>query len=1087
MRIARVVAALLGAAAFSFVARALDVPRLDRITASDPSSFSTTLTGAPGAVPGSAWVIAIHVDTGHYNVVRASADGSFSMTLFATPGGTLEIKCDPTGTNLERVHDGPPYMEFHYSGAPALWGTMLHLPGPAGSGLRFGVSGPVSSSTLLPSWYAEGTVDATAAAGGTLRIDGTFRLFGPAAAGQQPRLNVQAGLISVAHADGAGAIDQATFASTLMTPTGLPIERNGFYFSAGQVQTNADLSASGDALTGSFTLSMPIPAALPAGHYRPVLAFRPTGFAAVPVTGTRIARQITMKRAWQDQLLGILPVVRIGAPAAPRFPSTLMVNQFHAGSRGADAVETRGKYSLAPRIAMMSERLVVPRRDLRSGAPLRYSLEPFVPSLAVADRSEPITAPRLLFRFPSGSLTATVRRPDGSTFTVGPRPFVQPVIEPLARLNAPLEGGPSLSTTLRLSTLDPSFDIAFDREGTHVISIDAAIEDVWGTVWRSGGTYEVEVADPLVIEPAFVPGTPFEVGGRIPLHVRVSPPAAADVRIRFRLATATGAVRDEAYSVRTNRFGYGSGPSIILTEPGEYRIDLSAATSDAGGAARAGAMTWGNVIALPGAALVAHGKRGIDDLPEPKPQWFFRKQLGHPVGAGHTFFPFAAGDVQWMTDENQEAGITAVAFHDPLELVAPTLRKLFPIRPYGPPSGYINHSLVTGEAPLLSLTSSTIDAHADPAAVDYWSYGYRFVERPAVRVREAVVEEPGPFTYWRFSDRYALQSGNGARGDLPNDFKFQFSGLVVRGREVATPQYAIYGSLMVIVTRDDALGTRVTPPFQGNGGGPDGGPLFTLKGRDIDLFFHPTGVRPGTILQAGEPVSFAGHAAPPLPAKVEITVIAPSGRVRTIAGQASAVGFFARPDSEFIADEPGVWKARVKILFDGQISSGAVSPPYPTGDVLGSNAGEFSFYVVPSNAAPLAVDIASNTLTVTPAGTRFVTPGDGTIRFTATRPAGLSNVELFTTTTMPGFILEESAGSSLTYTLDAARLAADFPNLDLRDHDGAGGVDAITVSMLLGGTDASGRRQYFARQIVIQGEELQVPPQAARRKRRGVR
>ena len=47
MRIARVVAALLGAAAFSFVARALDVPRLDRITASDPATREERSWGRP--------------------------------------------------------------------------------------------------------------------------------------------------------------------------------------------------------------------------------------------------------------------------------------------------------------------------------------------------------------------------------------------------------------------------------------------------------------------------------------------------------------------------------------------------------------------------------------------------------------------------------------------------------------------------------------------------------------------------------------------------------------------------------------------------------------------------------------------------------------------------------------------------------------------------------------------------------------------------------------------------------------------------------------------------------------------------------
>jgi hypothetical protein len=1048
--------------AAAFVAQSQTVPRLDRITASAPSSFRTTLTGAAGAVAPSAWVIAIHADTGHYEVVQAGANGSFSMSLFAAPGGTLEIKADPGGAILKPVHDGPPYLTHHFGGAPALWGTMLQLPAPAG---RFAISGPTAP---LPAWYSEGTVDAAALPGGTIRIEGTYTLIGAAAAaGQTPSVAVQAGLIAVARADGKGVIDQAVFASSVMTPTGLPIERSGWFFNTGKTETGAPLAPGADGLTASFTLSMRIPQNLPAGRYRPLLVFRPAGTAAMPPDNTRVTRQVTMKRAWQDQLAGFLPVVRIGEPAEPSFDSTLLVNQFHAGARGVDAVEARGRFSLAPRIAMQTERLIVPRGS--------YNLEPYIPSLIAADRSEPLTPGRLLFRFPSGSLTATVRRPDGSTHTIGPKPFVQPVIEPLARNNSPLEGGPSLSTTLRLSTLDPSFDVDLG-DGPHTITIDGIIEDVWGNVWRTGGTYEIDVANTLILDPGFVPGTPFQVGDRIPLHLRVSPPVAADVEIRWRFAGASGAVREETHRLRTNRFGHASGPSIIAAEAGEYRIDIFAAGNDAGGR-RAGSMTWGNVIAPRQPDLVAHGRRGIDDLPEPRPQWFFRKALNHPVTAGHTFFPFHSGDVQWMTDETQESGITAASFHDPFEVVGPVLRTRYAALPYGAPSGYIDKSLADGEAPVLSLTPSGIDAHIDPAAVDYWSYGYRFVERPGVRVRELVAEEPGPFTYWRFNDRYGLQPGNGANGDLPNDFKFQFSGVVVRGSAIARPQYAAYGSLMVITERDDALGTRVTPPFQGNPGGANGGPLFVLKGREIDLFLHLTGVRAGSILHRGERVSFAGNSAPPLPSKITITVTSPSGRVRTIGGQASDAGFFADPAQDFTADESGRWTARVKVLFDGRTSLGPVSEPYPTGDVPGSREGEFWFYVIDSNAPQLTLDGL-------PAR---VQPHDRPIQFRVRSPSGWTSPELATTTTMPGFILEETRGTSMTYSYDAQKLAVDFPNLDLRDHDGHHCVDIITISFLLSGTDTKGVRRHLARQVVIAGEEMQMPAQTPHPKRRSAR
>jgi hypothetical protein len=179
---------------------------------------------------------------------------------------------------------------------------------------------------------------------------------------------------------------------------------------------------------------------------------------------------------------------------------------------------------------------------------------------------------------------------------------------------------------------------------------------------------------------------------------------------------------------------------------------------------------------------------------------------------------------------------------------------------------------------------------------------------------------------------------------------------------------------------------------------------------------------------------------------------------------------------DFTADETGVWKARVKILFDGRTSAGQVTPPFPTGDVLGSREGEFYFYVVEPNAPQLELA----------AMPQFVRPAEGPITFRVQPPAGLSNVQLTYTITMPGFILEEKTQTSMNVVYDAPTLAKDFPNLDLYDADGYAGVDTITISMMLSGTDPSGTRKHFARQVVIQGEEIQMPDQQPRQKRRAV-
>ena len=135
------------------------------------------------------------------------------------------------------------------------------------------------------------------------------------------------------------------------------------------------------------------------------------------------------------------------------------------------------------------------------------------------------------------------------------------------------------------------------------------------------------------------------------------------------------------------------------------------------------------------------------------------------------------------------------------------------------------------------------------------------------------------------------------------------------------------------------------PPFQGAAGGPSGGPLMTVKGEEIDIFAHPMGVRPGTLLEVGDTVSFSAQIAPTLPSEVEVIITTPSGSTRTITGVANKVGYFYDPSADFVATEAGVYNAAVTVTHTGLTSAGSVEAPYPQGSVLGSETGGFDFYV----------------------------------------------------------------------------------------------------------------------------------------------
>jgi hypothetical protein len=1048
-----------------------DSPKAPLIQLGTPNDDGeTTVTGSAGSVPGGTYVIVIALRSGIISTVQAAADGSFETRLRAPRGTWVMMKHDPIGTTYRRI-----VLETQGGeGSPApLAGTLLRVADPPGpKGLSFGDEGTLPGNHR---WRVEGTIDkARLQPGDRLTANVRFVLESPAIADLE-RIPLSAHLLleRLAGSDVLGPRARSFFTSNLMTPTGFPIEKGENYSEQNSGFARFDVvRVSPGRAEGSFPISFTVSSALSTGHYRAAMRF----FLETRIPSAPRSPHITIdKPSRQPPNFAYLPLVTVGDPLPPRLPVMLLANQIGNATQGIRAIDDYSAFGLASRIALQSDTLVIPRTDIATGLPVRYRFEPYLPWVSVGDRGIPPDPPIVPFRLPSGGLTVRIEKPSGATETIGPAPFLQArtrtIVDRHGVALTPGGSGGSVTEPYELSTMDPRFEIAFDEEGLHRIRLEMTVEDERGITWSGGGTYPLHVARELWIDSGILPGTPFIVGNRPHLGGVLYPPMAADIEFRLRFAPASeaGKLVDRTLRTRSNRFGAFLIPeSFTFTEPGEYRIDAIAAARDADGRAWAGTRTWGGVVAEAESTVIAHGQRGIDDLPRPRPQWFFRSQTGSPMGPTHVFLPFHSGDVAWM--ERRDSTQPMITFQDPAGLLLSRVKpSIFMPRDF-------DDDAAIGEAPLLIGRRDGVDGHVEPARNDLWGYSYRSIQRPFVRVREEISDQSCNGCYWRFREHYAAQAGVGRDGDLPNDFKFQFGGVVLRGPAIGRPVYAAYASLFILVRdSEERGGTRVFPPFQGNGGGPSGGPLFTLRGRDIDLFFHPTGVRPGTILHAGDTASFAGYSAPTLPSKIEIAVSSPSGAQRTIKGQANKIGYFYDPGQNFTVSEPGVWKAKVKIVFDGQLGfGGQVEPPYPAGDALGSREGEFYFYVVDGQSSPLEIA----------AMPQFVRPVEGPITFRITPPAGLRNAEMTYTTVMPGFILEEGKSSTLTYTYDAPRLAKDFPNLDLFDADGFAGVDTITMSFLVSGTDAAGARRHFARQIVLQGEELQMPDQKARPRRR---
>ena len=1053
-----------------------DPPKAALISISPPTAAGeVTLTGAAGCVAPDSGVFIATLDTGHFTTTQATADGSFTATLFAPAGASVLIKADPVGTSMAQfldidVDDRP---EQRLS---ALSGTILRVADPPGIGMPIGGAGQTRWEFSSPAWTFHGSINThTLAPGDSLRVQGTVRVESPALQGVAA-LQVHPGL-RLERTDRSSLLHKLS-ASTFLTPTGLPIERESRWWDSGLIQASTVPLAKTTATQAEarVDLTLSLPPDFPVGYYRPFLDFF---FPDIPAENPPSRAQLGTRQQTGNIL--VLPIIKVGQPAPPHLDWVLLLDTPSNGSRGVVAREDADRFGIAQRILTSSDTFVIPRLDAASGRPLTYRLEPFAPTMSLVIDAEGglPNSPRIPFQFPSGSLTVRIRQPDGRETVLGPAPFVQSRLKGLADEEGTLldAGGGHINHAYQLSTMDSRFDVKFTQDGPHVITVEGTIDDIWGNTWTGGGTYEVHVGRVLALDTAVLPGTHFEVGDTFNPGLVVSPPVTAEVEVHLQHIPRSNLsqLRERVIRGRTNRFGYfqPAGNSAIFDQPGEYRVDITATGQDDQGQLWMGSRTWGGVVAPIDPLIAAHGRRGIDEQDTIGPQWFFFDQLPWNGETPHVPFPFQSGDVSWLEEIGEpNASLPVMSFHDPSRQLTALLRQRDPA--HLQPPGSFAERVVVGEAPLFSSRPDGLDPFLDPTKVDLYAYSYRSVQRPLVRVREEISEDSILSPYWRFDERYADQIGVGAHGDLPGEFKFQYGAAVLHGSALDQAHYAIYGSLFVLLPDDDPDGTRTFPPFQGNGGGPSGGPLFTLKGEDIDLFIHLTGVRPGSVLETGNTFALVGAIGPTLPAKVAYTVTAPDGSKRTFAGQANSIGYYYEPEDNFIVDQPGRYTVDLQVTYDGRTSAGQVTEPFPQGNVLGTARGRFSVYVVSLQSAPLEVDMPKHDF--------LTAPADFTV--TATPPPGVRLTAGHMTALTPGVALEDGPlaveDNGLTYGYDPVGLAAGVPILDVERFGEPVAADVVTVSLFGEGTDSTGQPSYAARVLTLHGPEFlnltPVPP-----------
>lgn len=1051
-----------------------DPPRsaLISIEAIDEGGIAT-VRGATGAADGVALISVVNLQTGQVAEGFSAADGSFAIRMFAPPGTSLAVHQDLTSHGIRTLapatvvrapiagEDQGVFAASGVVGGDSPWGTD---PATVSS------VGFVDTQKL----WLTGTLDSTNwAAGQSGTLEGRAVLYS---------MNVPDINLATMELDGYVALERIFDAqgnqehafpeamSHVLTPTGFPVERRLSIDSLiiGRINYWTFSQTSDRSAESTWSADYSLPADLPDGVYQ--LTIIPSQWQGPSEIDTVHLDNVFATNFIGDRYhnAGAATEITVGAIGQRKLTSVLLLNELSEGSRGLVAIEDRDRFQIAGHVSTQAKDFILPMTNPRSGQPHVYNLEPFAPQISASNKGTP-NPPTVNLDLPSGVLHVRITRPDGSLRDLGTASYSDAYLQGLSQHNGKALAGNEPTHYFGLTTGDPKYEVSFDQYGLHTISVDGYVDDIFGTRYVVAGTYELFIAKTLDFETGVMGSTPFEVGNSFAPAVIVQPgvPADIEVQVQHYPNSDPGLMQQATFTGTANRYGYyfpGNETPFQFTEAGEYRVDYTASYVDENGALWMGSRSWGSVVETPGTPIITHGRRGFDDDFREGSPW---EVLSDDANVGvHLNVPYHNGDVMWMEEAELEprniANILAATVQD----TEGTLTQI--MTPRAQLSDAFRYSfderVRAGEIPLFSSTSTELSPALKPDSLDtHWSYSYAASVRPGLQVREMVTEFSTDNSYWRFDNAYNYQRGVGPNGDLTNDFKFQFNGAVYRAPDQNFNFYGAYGSLFVLLPPDEPVGGRVTPPFQGASGGPNGGPLFTLKGKDIDMFFHPTGIRPGSILEVGNTVSLAGQIAPTLNSKVNFVITTPSGSVRHIGGQANKVGYYYDPATDFVVSEPGVYTVDLSIQHDGMTSTGPVQPPYPIGDVLGSNAGRYSFYVVDKEAEMIETDVDAESL---------VKPGLGPLELELSSADELSNTQLHYTATMPGFILEQGFSTSLAYSYDAPSLSLDFPNLDTFDYDVRTGVDTVTLNFLISGVDGNGVTRYRARQLLLQGEEL---------------
>ena len=720
------------------------------------------IEGGPGAALPLAHVLVVNADTMHQAHTASHADGSFFVQVYAPAGSAVEIK---HGYHSWRWREW--YRGIDPEGATAYPGTTIHVPivDAASPGLPFSANGelaffdnrPATANAVGAAWEFAGTVrlpdedvstsrlDRTLLGeaslerlrfmpGDTVNIEGVLTIRSPAIESgvNLPDVLLQGYTQMHLFFDNQGrAIPfDNYFMSSLLTPSGFPIQGNatsGMEVSRGPEFSNLRRSGT-NAIQADVSVSIEIPRDIPHGVYRPIIMW--------------IFRGVPLGPGWVGAKVGttgntfgaLLPPISVGDPAPPRLVWRLLMDDIVEGVRGTRARQDEGAVEFASQMVSQGARYIIPRLDTRTGEPIEYRLEPFLPMLSYSDRAMP-SPPIIPFDLPGGLLKVSITGPDGTMDALGSAPFVQSSHR-LVTTEAGTDLNPvtqQMGNIYSLTTNDKRFIVSFDRDGHYVIEMKGEVLDIWGNEYAGGGTYDVWVASTLDVDVGALPGTPFQVGNALNPCMQFHPAVPADVRLVVTQYPNSDPDKMIVQTIqgRANRFGFFSPADrdVIFTSPGEYKVEVLAEYEDSSGRLFMAERVWGGVVETPNGYLEAHGRRGTDALVHIPGAWFVscRDLELLPGTTHHSYNPYFNGDIFWSRMSDAQCGgdslVLAASVQDTTGLLEPVIRERAQRwEIWTPNPGSVEEQFSVSEMPLFTGTSSGLSYLMAPNDIEQLAY-----------------------------------------------------------------------------------------------------------------------------------------------------------------------------------------------------------------------------------------------------------------------------------------------------------------------------------------------------------------------------